>query len=98
LSDCLKNHQDEYLSPLSKFPKLSFFAWDLRTPQISLSLGEPLKKRLELEYDTLSALGRAMPKLEEAVAITEDVSEGEFCALVRNGAAARWGRSRRSWL
>jgi hypothetical protein len=33
--------------------------------------------RLKAEYDSLSALGRAVPSLREAVAITQDVSEGE---------------------
>lgn len=42
------------------------------------------KQTLEAEYEALSALGRAVTSLKEAVAITVDVSEGE-CEEVKRG-------------
>ena len=47
------------------------------SPVDVLTNGMP-KKQLEREYDALSRLGMMVSSLTEAVAITEDVSEGEL--------------------
>ncbi|BGP38342.1 hypothetical protein JCM10450v2_002290 [Rhodotorula kratochvilovae] len=67
---------DDYLTQLSKFPSLRFFAWDRQSPR---GVGEEDRRAVrqsQIEYATLSRLGGACRGLREAVCITSDVSEG----------------------
>lgn len=67
---------DQYTAQLSKLPNLAFYASDRKAPQPE---GQSERvKQMRLEYSALSSIGIACPKLKEAVAITEDVSEGEW--------------------
>lgn len=78
--------QNEYAAMLAKFVNLKFFAWDRRAGRADPVRPDPVPpitinsssapSRLKLEYEALSALGRAVPSLQESVAITQDVSEG----------------------
>ncbi len=67
---------DQYTAQLKKLANLNFFAFDREAPQPDPRPNPPVKQMV-LEYKALSEIGVACPKLAEAVAVYEDVSEGE---------------------
>lgn len=69
-------HQEDYLSQLSRFPQLRFFAWDRQSPRGPDEQDRRAVRQSQVEYGTLARLGGACKRLREAVCLTSDVSEG----------------------
>ncbi|TNY22405.1 hypothetical protein DMC30DRAFT_149449 [Rhodotorula diobovata] len=67
---------EDYLSQLSRFPQLRFFAWDRQSPRGPDEQDRRAVRQSQVEYGTLARLGGACKRLREAVCLTSDVSEG----------------------
>lgn len=72
--------QEAYVAQLQRLPRLKFFGFDRRAPD-ELKADGTARSRSALEYRALGSIGVGVPSLEEAVAITVDVSEGTFFRL-----------------
>ncbi|KAM0788401.1 hypothetical protein ACM66B_001539 [Microbotryomycetes sp. NB124-2] len=64
---------DNYAQALSRFSRLTFFAWDRLPPAF---ISDQMTTVAQINYDSFVVLAQAAPRLQEVVNIVQDVSEG----------------------